>query len=84
MEPCHFDTVLVPVQVPTSYFPSYGSGSGSGSGGRSGSGSGLLHSFNKNLKKISFNHISIETGWKQVDFNLELFNLIFYSDSFQN
>jgi hypothetical protein len=26
-EPCRFDTV--PVPVPTSYFPSYGSGSGS-------------------------------------------------------
>jgi hypothetical protein len=35
-KPCHFDTVLVSVQVPTSYFPSYGSGSS--------------HNFNKILK----------------------------------
>ncbi len=35
-EPCHFDTV--PVQVPTSYFPSYGSGYGS------------LHNYKKILK----------------------------------
>jgi hypothetical protein len=31
-EPCHFHTVSIPVQVPTSYFPSYGSGSGSDRG----------------------------------------------------
>jgi hypothetical protein len=31
-EPRHFDTVPVPVHVPTSYFPSNGSGSVSGSG----------------------------------------------------
>ncbi len=37
-EPCHFDKVLDPVHVPTSYFPSYGSGSGS------------LHTFKKMLK----------------------------------
>jgi hypothetical protein len=66
-EPCHFDTV--PVQVPTSYFPSYGSGSGS------------LHKFKK-LWKLKFLHISIETGWQKVDFSFELFNLFFYSDSF--
>jgi hypothetical protein len=31
---------------------------------------------------IVFNHISFETGWKQVDFNLELTNLFSYFDSF--
>jgi hypothetical protein len=59
------------VPVPTSYIPSYGSGSGFGS----------LHNFEKNVKhKISFTQISIETVWKQVDFNLELF-IFFFSSS---
>jgi hypothetical protein len=49
------------VPVPTSYFPSYGSGSGSDS----------LQNFKKNFKESFCNHIFIETGWKQVDFNLE-------------
>jgi hypothetical protein len=40
-ELCHFDTVPVLVQVPTSYFNSHGSGSGSG----------YLHNFKKNSKK---------------------------------
>jgi hypothetical protein len=61
----------VPVQNLTNYFPTHGSGSGSGSG------AGFLDSFKKILK-FKF----LESAWKQVDFNLELFNLFSNSDSF--
>ncbi len=46
--PCHFNTIPVPVQVPTSNFPSYGSSSGSGFG--PGYGSCSVHSFDTILK----------------------------------
>jgi hypothetical protein len=41
-------------------------------------GSGSLHDF-KNIFKITISQVSIETVWKQVDFNVELF--IFFSPS---
>jgi hypothetical protein len=45
-EPCHFETV--PISVPTSYFPSYGSGSGS------------FHNFLESYKiNISLTQISV-------------------------
>jgi hypothetical protein len=66
---------MVPVQVPTSYFPLCGSCSGSGSGSS--------HNFNKNFKnKISLTRNSVETVRKQADFNLELFILFFFTDFF--
>jgi hypothetical protein len=69
-----FDTFPVPFQVPTSYFPAYGSDSGS------------LHNFKKMLKlkflSLRFLLKVSETVREQIDFNLQLFILFSYSDSF--
>jgi hypothetical protein len=46
------------------------------------SGPGSLHNFKNILKLDFFTQFSIETVLKQVDFNLELFNLFSFSDSF--
>ncbi len=66
-----FDTVLFSVQVSTVYFSSYGSGSGS------------FYVLKKILKsKLLSLRFLFETVWERVIFNLELFNLFYYSDSF--
>ncbi len=63
-EPCHSDSV--PVQLPTSYFPSYGAP--------------IPYIILRNFKNKMSYQISVETVWKRADFNLELFILFSVSD----